>query len=194
MEKSNRKKLEQKEEIIFTNKCEVLLDVPYCTLNLAPVQSFANEHGMLPKNEFHVTMLGGKASQKILEKLEKLPVVDRIELRQKIENLVKSFVWEITPSGQFYYLRKEYNDPDPIDSSKTIPETRETVIQLVEVPQLLAFRIAIKELLDMKEEIEVLPHVTIFSNSTREDKKQRGIGIYSRQDLILSSAKKLEVK
>ena len=158
---------------------------------VATFSVFAQTNNLLPKNEYHVTLLGGKASSFISEKIKKLPNADETVFRERVERLMREFSWNFEYTNTYYYLRREYNDPDPVDVNKTIPEIRETIIQLVDVPDLRVLHQSLEELCGMENEIEALPHITIFSNSTREDKKQRGIGIYSEEDLNISNAQKI---
>lgn len=175
------------------NRCEVLINVSSDKTGVHLVEVFAVEHNLLPKNEFHVTLVGGKTSLKIVEILGKLSEEEREEKIKQITDLAENVDRQIIFMNKFYYLNRQYNDPDPNDPAKTIPEVRETIIQLVDVPQLREFYDKLKDLLGLTEPIESLPHVTIYSNSTREDKKQRGIGIYSNEDLAISNAQEIKL-
>lgn len=187
----NQEKPKAEKEVTINQKNEILLDVPKDKPDLKMVASFAAEHGLSVKDEFHVTLVGGKASIRITEALQKSS--ESLQLREKIKALIEGVDWEVIFKPTFYYLRRAYHDPDLVDPQKTIPEIRETVIQLVEVPQLLDFYERLNALLQIEEPIQSLPHVTIFSNSSRPDKKQRGIGIYSSDDLAISNAQEVDL-
>ncbi len=180
--------------LTFTeDRCEVLLGVEENNVDLETVKEFAKEHNLLPKEEFHVTLVGGKASLLIKEHLASLSEEEGLELRTKIENLMNSFGWTPQFKKEFYYLKRNYDEVSQNDPSITIPETRETIIELVDIPQLNNLHLDLQELVGIQLGIKALPHVTIYSNSTREDKKQRGIGIYSDADLEVSNAIKISV-
>ncbi len=180
-------------ELIFTKeRNEVLLNILPNTLGLKKLEVFAREHTLYPKSEFHVTLIGGKTSESISKTLNEMSQ-DRLFLRGKVEDLMRNFKWQVLPKEVFYYLRRNYNDPDLNDLNKMIPEIRETVIQMVDIPQLQSFHNDICKLFGIQDKIESLPHVTLYTNSTRQDKKQRGIGIYSEEDLIMSNARKISI-
>jgi|GEM_PF-1730915 len=178
-------------EVSLNQKNEILLDIPLDLLDLKMVESFAARHDLSKKDEFHVTLVGGKGSSLITVSLSKSQEDKR--LREKMRELAQSIDWEVALKPIFYYLNRTYDDPDSLDPQKTIPETRETIIQLVDVPQLQEFHDSLRKLLGIDDVIPVLPHVTIFSNSSRPDKKQRGIGIYSPDDLVVSNAEKIKL-
>jgi hypothetical protein len=183
-----------REAITMSEKAEVLMDIEESalrSLTYGELQAFVKEHGLHTKSEFHITLVGGKASLRILEVLARLPHDEQIEHRAAIEKLFTDAQWDTAFKDIFYYLKRSYNDPDPKDPTRTIPETRETLIQLVSVPGLEEIHKKLSLLIGSSEPILSLPHVTLFSNSTREDKKQRGIGVYSEDDLFISNAQQL---
>lgn len=177
------------QKITLNDKNEILVDIPPHLLGLDLMKASADAHQLALKQEFHITMLGGKASKRITEILENSP--EYAQERGAIQELAEGMNFQFEFQPRFFYLRRAYNDPNPIDPQKTIPETRETIIQLVVVPQMHDFQEKLRNLVGMEEEIEALPHVTLYSTSSREDKKQRGIGIYSIQDLEVSNAQEI---
>ena len=57
-------------------------------------------------------------------------------------------------------------------------EKRRSIVQLVTMPDLAPFYAKLNRLLDSHFDLP-FPHITLFATSTREDKRLRGIGIYS---------------
>lgn len=186
-EKSNEGHYVNENLTFKEERAEVLLNVEATDVGLKLVEAFAQQHNLIPKEEFHVTLIGGEASKQIKRCLETVSEEDGFILRKKLNELMRGFDWQPVYGNTFYYLQREYNDTDPVDPEKTIPEIRETIIQLVNLPELDVFHKKVAELFGL-DEILSLPHVTIYSSSTRDDKKQRGIGIYSEDDLKISNA------
>ena len=100
----------------------------------------------------------------------------------KIYTLAESIKWSITLQNNFFYIEKEYTEEDPNDQGSLIYEKRKSIIQMAEIKGLNDFykqlNILLKETFD-----EPLPHITLYTTSTREDKRLRGIGIYSQKQL-----------
>jgi hypothetical protein len=84
---------------------------------------------------------------------------------------------------EFYLLKQDYNDDN-------IPETRTTIVELADIPDVDDFYRELNTLLNTKFEAS-LPHVTLYSASTRTDKMLRGIGVYSKKELEKMGAKKI---
>jgi uncharacterized protein YggU (UPF0235/DUF167 family) len=61
---------------------------------------------------------------------------------------------------------------------------------MIDVPDLVDYYRELNMLLNTKFETPI-PHVTLYSGSTRPDKMLRGIGVYSKKDLEKMGAKKI---
>jgi len=98
---------------------------------------------------------------------------------RKIKELCESIDWKIILKNEYYSVEKIYNNPDPADPSKTIPEKRESIIQMAEMEKLNEFYEKLNSLLGTNFETP-MPHVTLYTTSSLEENKSKGIGIYSK--------------
>lgn len=166
-------------EIIFSHeKVTAILIIDKNTINLGTPSHTANQLGLIVKDEFHITIIGSETGKEILKSLLSLSDQERNEKINKIHELCESFNWEVALNDEFYYIQKKYNNPDPSNSEMEVMEERESIIQLAQITDLEEFYQKLNAFLNKQFEIP-LPHVTLFTKSTRDDKMLRGIGIYS---------------
>ncbi|TSC82308.1 MAG: Uncharacterized protein G01um101420_472 [Parcubacteria group bacterium Gr01-1014_20] len=170
----------------------LLLDLDKNKTDPEKVRGFAEERGLLEKDEAHVTVIGSDTAEQIMARLGDLPRGEKEEILAKIRAVVESIDWQFVFKPEYYYIKKEYDDPDPTDSSKIIHEVRESVIQLAETGNLAEFYAKLKEVTGLELEVP-MPHVTLFTTSTREDKRKRGIGIYSERDFDELKPERIEI-
>jgi len=173
-------------------KGTLLIGVEKKLKDMAGVRTLAEKRGLLEKDELHLTVIGSDTAEAIMASLNQLTPDKKTKILSKIKALADGTNWEFNLNPEFYYIRKEYNDPDPNNPDQTIPETRESIIQTLKTKKLTEFYNQLQEITGLKFETP-LPHVTLFTTSTRVDKKQRGIGIYSQKDFAALNPEKLEV-
>lgn len=166
------------EAVFYPEKATLLLNIDNHIPNLDFKRAEAQQLGLTAKEEFHFTIIGSDTGEEILELAENLDEQARTELTNKIRELNESTTWEVALKNDFYYIQKEYNDPDPNNPEVTIPEKRQSIIQMAKINGLEEFYKKLNSLLG-KQFATPLPHITLYTTSTREDKKLRGIGIYS---------------
>ena len=99
---------------------------------------------------------------------------DQKKLFEKIQTLCKNYTWKYNLLEVYVLIKKEYNDPDPANPEITIPEIRQSLIQMIQVPDLEKFYKKLNLLLDTNFDLPVA-HLTLFTTSTRADKLLRGI-------------------
>lgn len=141
----------------------------------------AEKMGLSRKETHHITVIGSDTAEHILEIMDSVSEEKRKDLFSRLEKLVQDTQWSYNTKPEFFYIAKEYNDPDPEDPDKTIREKRESIIQLINLPGLEKFYNELNKIFDDKMDVPFL-HITLYTTSTREDKRTRGIGIYSRRE------------
>src|SRR3989344_5838389 len=180
-------------DIKFNGKMGTLLiGVDKKPEDIANVRAFAEKKGLLEKDEIHLTVIGSDTAEAIMASLKQLSPDKQAETLSKIKALADGINWKFNLDPEFYYIKKEYNDPDPNNPAQTIPETRESIVQTVKTENLAEFYGQLKKITGLEFETP-LPHVTLFTTSTREDKKKRGIGIYSQKDFVALNPEKLGI-
>jgi hypothetical protein len=162
-----------------SKKATIIFNIDKALLAFDQLRKTAENKGLVEKDKMHFTIIGSDTGEAILNKIKEMPVEEGQRLLQQIQKLAQEFSWDLLSQQDFFYLKKDYNDPDPSDPSKTIPETRESIIQMLWLKDLQPFYEKLSVLTGIDFKLP-LPHVTLFTNSTRPDKKQRGIGIYSQ--------------
>lgn len=149
-------------------------------LGFEVVRAIANERSLHEKAEVHLTVIGSETGDEILSLLNALSPEERQEKIAALHALIEHTDWSFELVDEYWYVRKEYNDPDSGDPTRTIPETRQSIIQMVRLPALEVFYQHMNALMRTSFRTP-MPHVTLFTTSTRDDKRQRGIGIYSKE-------------
>jgi hypothetical protein len=160
-----------------------VLEIDPSFVDLTSKKSIAQELGLLTKPSFHFTILGTKTKLSILALRPNATDEEQENLLAYIEQLANNFSWEVTMRDEFYLLKQDYNDDN-------IAETRTTIIQMADIPDIEDFYRELNTLLSTKFDTP-LPHVTLYSGSTRPDKMLRGIGVYCKKDLEKMGAKKI---
>ena len=139
----------------------------------------ANKLWLLEKETFHFTIIWMATGAAILATTEWS--TKKEETLDKVFELCNSFELKAQLKDDFYYIEKKYNDSDPNNPGDMLPEeTRRSIIQTAEINGLDEFYKQLNNLLGEKFETPY-PHITLYTNSTREDKKLRWIGIYSKK-------------
>jgi hypothetical protein len=111
-----------------------------------------------------------------------LDETERQKLLDKIYTLAESIQWKVTFKDEFFYIQKEYITSDPNTSDVNNNEKRESIIQNATFEGIDEFYQKLNIVLGTDFEAP-RPHITHYTTSTREDKKSRGIGIYSLKQL-----------
>ena len=141
----------------------------------------AKEYNLNEKPEFHLSVIASKNGKIISDLLSKVDTPEEIKNQIKKEFLNKKWEYELLPE---YFLMEKYYDKNELDRSgyKDIPEhSRYTLIQNAKMNDLKDFYIKLSELTGITFN-QPLAHITLFSGSTYEPMKDRGIGIYSEDD------------
>ena len=161
-------------------KITLLLDIDNRFPNMEAKRVQAKELNLSSKSEFHLTIVGTNTGKKIRKDIDLLDRVKRENILNKIYTLAESIKWNISLQNKFFYIEKEYAEEDLNDEGSLIYEKRKSIIQMAEINGLKFFYRQLNVLL-WEWFDEPLPHITLYTTSTREDKKLRGIGIYSQK-------------
>lgn len=146
----------------------LLLDVP---LELVAIPTWlASESqalGFKQKDEYHVTVIGVGLSERIRD----------LGKTEAVAELIGTYVWSVEISNQYIELAKD--DDDDIH--------RQSIICMVEVPQLAAFY---EELSNHTNTTLSAPpaHITLYTKNY-----DRGIGVYNQDDLMRLKVRDLNV-
>ncbi|HBY74715.1 TPA: hypothetical protein DEG21_02315 [Patescibacteria group bacterium] len=144
----------------------LILEIDNKAIDLNIKRIEAEKLDLLEKKEFHFTIIGSKTGEEILKSLENLSKIKRNEILDKIRKTSELINWIVNPENNFYYLENSYNNPN------TIFEKRKSIIQVVTIDKINEFYEKLNSLL--KKQFEVpFPHITLFTNSTREETKLR---------------------
>ncbi|MBI2013748.1 MAG: hypothetical protein HYS87_02910 [Candidatus Colwellbacteria bacterium] len=184
---------EPKQEVIFDKtKGTLLLEVDKNKLGVEALRDEAIARNLNEKNTFHLTVIGSDTAEKIVKSLAGHSGDEIAAVLFKIEDLARKVKWNVDLKPEFYYVTKEYNDASSEDPEQLIKEMRESIIQIADANGIAEFYDELKNLTGLEFELP-MPHVTLFTNSTRPDKKLRGIGIYSREEFQEMNPIKIEV-
>ena len=149
------------------------------------------------KPEFHMTIIGYSKGELLKKIFEALP-----ELEEKVNALLGRFQWQHKVEKKYFHVAqdvaipRQYLEPGQVISDNTDIEKptvhRESIVQMLDVPDMQLFYTALKELLEQAARenpalqalnipIDTLcatppPHVTIYSYNGK------GIGINSLEE------------
>lgn len=170
-------------DILFNKeKGTLLIEINKNSSGITAVKEIAQTKNLAEKSEIHLTIIGSSTAKAILSFLEKSAPDARENILSKIQDLAQHTNWKLNFKPEFYYIKKEYNDTDLDNPGKIIPEIRESIIQMANVENLEEFYVQLEKIIGLELEVP-LPHITLFTTSSHEEKKTRGIGIYSEKDL-----------
>jgi len=137
--------------------------------------SKAKQNNFKRKEEFHITVFGFGAGQRILKKLDVEPGSKEVFLN-KIQELSEGTNWEIDLTNQFYHIKKTYKNKNGVE------EHRESYITMVKMGNISNFVKEVSNLINTHIDVPP-PHTTLFSKSSIEENMLAGIGVGSEEDL-----------
>lgn len=155
-----------------------LLELPKDYFGTEAVWHVAEERSLIEKDEFHITVIGSETGRALMQILDALPEEGRLARLAALDALIQRTDWGFVETEEYYYLKKEYAEPNPDTPNSALHETRESIIRMVELQGLSPFYASLNALFGTSFNTPPA-HITLFTNSTREDKKLRGIGLYS---------------
>ena len=163
-------------KIKFNRKKAVfLLDVDSNSIKPDIKKDEAKKRGLFKKEDFHLTVIGTNTAKKIRESIKNLSLEEKEKKMKEIHALIKLMKWKANMKNDFFYIQKDYKEPESDEIEK-----RETIIQMADLDKLEEFYKKLDALVGQKFEIPI-PHVTLYSNSSVEENKLRGIGVYSKK-------------
>lgn len=140
------------------------LDLSYMNL---PEEKLVHEMNFKRKEEFHMTVIGNRTG-KLLKALEE----KYGDVKKNIEDLINSYQWDIEFYNEFYLIKAEKPDTNPLDK-----KYRYSIIKKVRCDDLINLFETLNENYPELNLEEPFPHVTFY---TFNDKK--GIGIYTEKE------------
>ncbi|MDO8523177.1 MAG: hypothetical protein Q7S12_02740 [bacterium] len=188
-EKSETLKEHEKEPGLSYNEeaATLLLDIYPDQKTFSWLKTRAAKEGLFEKNEFHVTVIGRETGEIILAKLDELAPEEKERALKDINRLSSQFTWSFSQKPEYYYISKDY--PSGEDTSET--EERKSYIQITDLPDLTEFYKELNSMLGLSLEIP-FSHITLFTTSTLEKNKLRGIGIYSESQFKNLNPQKID--
>jgi len=150
-----------------------------CTLMLAinpenlEVNSVEGINGFVRKTEVHITVFGFSTGKK-LKKL--LKGADSSEKMRRLRKLITKTDWSFSFLPKRFHIRKKYEG----DGGEE--ETRESVIQMIDLPGLEGFYQTLNAIFGTDFAFPP-PHVTLFVKGDNPKTSKMGIGLYSSEDL-----------
>lgn len=168
----------------------LLVKIDKNILDFSDLKTEAEKRGLLEKDEFHITIIGSATGKEIMTALEVVPSDEKNRILNKIKELAMNINWKFFLRPEFYYIKKEYNRLDDANPDKTIVETRQSIIQLIDTKNLKEFYTKLQKIAGLTFATP-FSHITLFTVSTEEDNKKRGIGIYSEEDFETLNAEKV---
>ena len=190
---------EQNKKKHLTIPVSVLFQPEFCTaillieneyIDLNAKRTEAKGLGLYEKEEFHVTIIGTEIGEKILKKLDNLEERKKLNALEELKSICDNFQWEVRALNEYFYIKKFYNKNKELELPKNQIEKREAIIQIVKINNFATFFKKINQLFDTNFETP-MPHVTLFASSNIEDKRLRGIGIYSKKQFLKLAPEKI---
>lgn len=162
------------EPIFDETSLTLLLKISTPIKSIKKLQSRARRWRFSAKEEFHLTVIGTKTAR-ILKELSET------DIAAKIEKVLAKIDWKYSLNKEILKIRKSYYRTDAQGESQK--ETRESIIQMIDLTGLDQFYKKMNSTFKTKIDLPV-PHITLFSKSTDKRKQLRGIGVYSKEDLL----------
>lgn len=152
------------------------LDIDFLESNVLLISLDIDDFGILkdgisylrvkfqPKDEVHITVIGKALAKEISELAKRMP-----EIRTTIRKAIDETDWSYKKINKFYHVSKEKEKEDEEGNPRILHA--ESIIQMVEVPQIEKFFEKLASILGHK--IEIPPtHVTLYTVGDH-----KGIGI-----------------
>jgi hypothetical protein len=159
----------------------LLLDLDARNVDVGALTEWAAKRGLMPKDAFHITILGFKVAKELKRALKALPEAQRPDALLRIKTLVEQTDWRLSFRPERYYVAKEYVNPDPKNKDAFLRERRESLVQMVDMPGMEQFYRALNDLLSTT--LEAPPaHVTLYTGGDDAVKSKMGIGINSQAE------------
>jgi hypothetical protein len=180
------------ENIVFhPEKATLLLPISNEIPNLKIKSAEAERLGLSEKEEFHFTVIGNSTGEEILDSIKDFDEKEKENRLNEILKLAEAIKWKLSLKNIFFHVQKEYSEPDPINPEFTNTEKRQSIIQMAEIEGLDEFYQKINILIG-KQFKTPMPHITLYTTSSIEDRKLRGIGINSKEQFKALNPKKID--
>lgn len=165
-----------RDDLVFdTERFTALLSIQPAAVVFDYLQAYADELGVVIKPEFHLTVIGFVVGRQLKAIVDKLPSADHSTVIDFFVSQLGEYSWGYEFKEEFYKIEKSYqfrNQPR---------ETRTSIIQTVEMPDLAEFYDMLSDTFEMPIEVP-FTHVTLYTNSSNTANQNMGIGINSEAE------------
>jgi hypothetical protein len=153
------------------------------------IREAAHGKNLAVKNELHITILGRRYQAAQIEKILKSMESEKEKsTRLMLGRIADGTLWNCQTVPEYYYLRKNYN----IEAGQKNIETRQSIIQRVNISSLSLFFKRLQDLLGQKLPVPY-PHLTLFTAGTVAENRFKGIGIESERDFFELKPQKISI-
>lgn len=156
----------------------------HCTIKLkkaevdiSDIEETARKMKFSKQTSRHISVIAGRTEDALYKILSRLNVEERKKLVSQIESLINQFDWMSSPQRVAYHIKKR----GTFGKESRIIENRESVVRLIDMPDMKRFFNKLNQLLGTKFPPH-FPHITLFTKGDRSNATWRGIGIPSEEE------------
>jgi len=151
-----------------------ILHVENDAVDISSVEKYAQSNDFRPKDEKHVTIIGSKCRDAIVEKMDELGDEGKQKLLNSIETLMKKYDWKFEPK-EYFHIKKEHEGAE-----------KEAIICTISMPCLQPFYNDINTLLNADLPIQ-FPHISLFTKGPINKDGYYGIPMPSEEEFNKSN-------
>lgn len=180
----NKEDLLAPESEAYNEKTQtLLLHLDPATIDLEQLHAAAEEHSMVPKGEFHITILGFSNGNEIKKIIKALPPESQGPMREKIKSLIEGTDWHFSIAPERFHMTEEYMVPGSGPDGTEQHAKKESYIQMVDLPGMEDFFKKLNALLGTAFEVPPA-HVTMYTGGDDPETSKNGIGIKSQTEFF----------
>lgn len=155
----------------FSDTNTLLLPVNPESIDTAPVADYAAQKDFVPKEEYHLTVLGSRDLVVELQtKLGELSLEEQTSLSEALNGLIPLLGAARLKPGQYHHVAKTYDYVG-------VPERREAIIQEAEIDGMDNLYAEFSRITGIELGVP-FPHLTLFTKGSSQD-SAKGVGIAS---------------
>lgn len=145
-----------------------ILPVANNAVDSSPIQKYASDNDFRPKDEKHITIIGSKCRDAIVEKMESLDSLSKQKLLENVESLINKYDWSFLPTG-YYHIKRMHEGVE-----------KEAIIYTIDLPDIYSFYNDINSLLDADLPVQ-FPHISLFTKGPKNKDGYYGIPLPSEE-------------
>jgi len=155
-----------------------ILHVDNDAVDISSVEKYAANNEFRPKDEKHITIVGSKCRDAIVEKMETLDDKGKQKLLEDIEALMNKYDWEFK-AKEYFHIKKVHEGAE-----------KEAIICLIDMQSLTSFYGEINSLLNTHLPVQ-FPHISLFTKGPKNKDGYYGIPLPSEESFKGSTYKEL---